>query len=164
MLAIRRPDASVDVAPSCASGSARRLPMTSPMTSASDTRVLLAEDDKDVRDLLCDALRIDEFTVMPVADGTQAIRTFRDHEFDVVLTDLALPGHNGLEVAQACRRQRPTIKVIMLTAWDAHIDDVDVDHGIDLLLPKTLGITVILDALHELRNPVRYRRVSRTMA
>jgi DNA-binding response OmpR family regulator len=141
------------------------MPMTSPMTSVPNTRVLLAEDDKDVRDLLCDVLRIEEFTVMPVTDGTQAIRTFRNHEFDVVLTDLTLPGHNGLQVAQACRRQRPSIKVIMLTACEALIDDVDcVDHGIDLLLPKTLGITVILEALHGLRNPVRHHRVSRAMA
>jgi len=147
------------------SGSCRGLPITRPMPSAPNIRVLVAEDDKDVRDLLCDVLRADGFMVVAVEDGTQAIRAFRRQDFDVVLTDLALPGYNGLQVAQACKRQRPSVKVVMLTAWDLLLDDKQcIHHGVDRLIPKPLGMSTLMEALHDVGKPARYQRVPRTPA
>ena len=135
------------------------------MPSAPNIRVLVAEDDKDVRDLLCDVLRADGFMVVAVEDGTQAIRAFRRQDFDVVLTDLALPGYNGLQVAQACKRQRPSVKVVMLTAWDLLLDDKQcIHHGVDRLIPKPLGMSTLMEALHDVGKPARDQRVPRTPA
>src|SRR3989442_15200814 len=88
-------------------------------------RVLLAEDAKDFRDLVCDELRHRGFAVMPVEDGTLALQAFRNQVFDVVLTDLAMPGYNGLQVAKACKGQRThswNASAIRSSAWETFND------------------------------------------
>src|SRR5882762_1492835 len=132
-------------------------------TSESHVRVLVAEDEKDVRDLLCEVLRDYGFMVTAVEDGTQAIRAFRDQDFDIVLTDLAMPGYSGLQVAKACRRQRPSVKVIMFTAWDLLVDDDQcIHHGVDRLIPKPLRMSAVIDALDEVGSQTRFQRTPRT--
>jgi two-component system capsular synthesis sensor histidine kinase RcsC len=134
-------------------------------TSESNVRVLIAEDEKDVRDLLCEALRGHGFMVMAVEDGAQAIRAFRSQDFDIVLTDMAMPGYDGLQVAKACKRQRPSVKVIMLTAWDLLLDDKEcIHHGVDRLIPKPLEVNTVVEALHQVQNTARFQRSSRTPA
>src|SRR6267143_666874 len=131
-------------------------------TSESHVRVLVAEDEKDVRDLLCEVLRDDGFMVTAVEDGTQAIRAFRDQDFDIVMTDLDLPGYSGLQVAKACRRQRPSVKVVMFTAWDLLVDDDQcIHHGVDRLIPKPLRMSAVLEALHQLGSPAGFQRSPR---
>ncbi len=134
-------------------------------TSESHVRVLVAEDEKDVRDLLCEVLRNYGFMVTAVEDGAQAIRAFRDQDFDIVLTDLAMPGYSGLQVAKACRRQRPSVKVVMFTAWDLLVDDDQcIHHGVDRLIPKPLRMSAVLEALHQLGKPAGFQRSPRTPA
>jgi CheY-like chemotaxis protein len=131
--------------------------------SESPVRVLIAEDEQDVRDLLCDTLRDHGYTVTAVEDGAQAIRAFRDQDFDVVLTDLAMPGYSGLQVAEACRRQRPSVKVVMFTAWDLLLDDDQcIHHGVDRLIPKPLRMSSVLEALRQVGDQPRFQRAPRT--
>ena len=131
--------------------------------SESHVRVLIAEDEGDVRDLLCDTLREHGYAVTAVEDGAQAIRAFRDQDFDIVLTDLAMPGYSGLQVAKACRRQRPSVKVVMFTAWDLLLDDDQcIDHGVDRLIPKPLRMSAVIDALDEVGSQTRFQRTPRT--
>jgi CheY-like chemotaxis protein len=135
------------------------------MPSSSPVRVLLAEDDEDVRAVLCEGLRAKGFMVKAVHDGEQAIRTFRRHDFDIVLTDMAMPGYDGLQVAKACKRQRPAVKVIVLTAWDPLLDDQEcIQHGVDLLLPKPFEVETVAQALHQVQSAPRFQRSSRTSA
>jgi len=126
-------------------------------------RVLLAEDAKDFRDLVCDELRHRGFAVMPVEDGTLALQAFRNQVFDVVLTDLAMPGYNGLQVAKACKGQRTHVKVVLLTAWDLLLDDEDcMDHGVDLVIPKPVQMRALAAALHQVAyNPAPFQRSPR---
>ncbi len=134
-------------------------------TSASNVRVLIAEDEQDLRDLLCEGLRRHGFMVMAVEDGAQAIRAFRSQDFDIVLTDMAMPGYDGLQVAKTCKRQRPSVRVIMLTAWDLLLDDNEcIHHGVDRLIPKPLEVSTVLEALHQVRTPARFQRLPRTPA
>jgi len=96
-------------------------------------------------------------------DGAQAIRAFRAQDFDIVLTDLAMPGYSGLQVAEACRRQRPSVKVVMFTAWHLLLDDDQcVHHGVDRLIPKPLRMSSVLEALHQVGNHPRFQRAPRT--
>jgi len=133
------------------------------MPTSSPVRVLLAEDEKAVRDLLCEGLRGHGFMVKAVDDGEQAIRAFRSQDFDIVVTDMAMPGYDGLQVAKACKRQRPSVKVVVLTAWDPLLDDQEcIEHGVDRLLPKPFEVATVVEALHQVRSASRFQRSSRT--
>src|SRR5262245_42257116 len=96
-------------------------------------------------------------------DGAQAIRAFRAQDFDIVLTDLAMPGYSGLQVAEACRRQRPSVKVVMFTAWDLLLDDDQcIDQGVDRVIPTQLRMRAVIDALDEAGSQTRFQRTPRT--
>ena len=66
-------------------------------------RVLVIDDEIDVREALADMLREHRHEVTLAADGTEGLERFRDAVFDVVLTDLAMPGISGWQVAQAVK-------------------------------------------------------------
>ena len=90
------------------------------------SRVLVVEDEPDIRDLLAFHLERDGFQVTRATTGTEALRQLRAAPPDLVILDLMLPEMNGLEV---CRRLRadPTtagLPVIMLTAKGDEVDRV----------------------------------------
>ena len=116
----------------------------------SNFRVLLAEDARDFRELLRDELRDRGFVVTAVEDGLRAVEAFRWRPFDIVLTDLAMPGLNGLQVAKACKQHKPGVKVIVLTGWDLLLEDEEcIDHGVDMVIAKPVQIHVLAAALHQ---------------
>ncbi len=82
------------------------------------TRILVAEDDDGVRLFLRDALAREHEVVLAL-DGAHALKIIAEcaHSFDVVLTDLRMPGASGLEVLTATRLRFPETPVIVLTAF-----------------------------------------------
>ena len=79
-------------------------------------------------------------------DGVSGLRRFRDGVFDVVLTDKAMPGMNGDQMACAIKQMRPGTPVILLTGFGQFLDKSDLP-GIDVLLSKPVGIQSLRDAL-----------------
>ena len=65
-------------------------------------KVLLVEDENDLRKIIANYLKQANFTVVEAADGEQALSLFADGEYDLVILDLMLPKVNGYEVR--CRR------------------------------------------------------------
>ena len=128
----------------------------------SNWRVLLAEDARDFRELLRDELRDRGFVVTAVEDGLRAVEAFRWRSFDVVFTDLAMPGLNGLQVAKACKQHKPGVKVIVLTGWDLLLEDEEcIDHGVDMVIAKPVQIHVLAAALHQVvQDPSPFQRAT----
>src|SRR5262249_62137060 len=100
------------------------------------------------------------FAVTAVEDGVRAVEAFRWSTFDLVLTDLAMPGLKGLQVAKACKQHRPGVKVVVLTGWDLLLEDAEcVDHGVDMVIAKPVQIHVLTAALRQLiREPEPFQR------
>ena len=90
-------------------------------------RILLVDDEPRVRQLLSYPLERD-FEVVQAFDGEEALRKFREGEFDLVLLDLMLPKKNGLDVCRELR-ERSTVPIIMLTAKAEESDKV---YGLEL--------------------------------
>jgi DNA-binding NtrC family response regulator len=80
-------------------------------------RVLIAEDEEGIRTFLAETLERAGHEVTQVADGAAAIRTAREEPFDVVLTDLRMPGADGMTVVRTLRTEQPDVEVIVLTAF-----------------------------------------------
>jgi DNA-binding response OmpR family regulator len=80
--------------------------------------ILVAEDDRDIADLISHYLKKAGWTTHLVPAGDQALAYVRNHPVDVVILDLMLPGMSGLDVCQALRADQATagVPVIMLTA------------------------------------------------
>jgi DNA-binding NtrC family response regulator len=80
-------------------------------------RVLVVDDDAEMRALLLEELRQEGFDVVEAADGAEAILACRDAEFDVILMDKNMPGPSGLDLLPGFRRSCPRSRIIMMTAF-----------------------------------------------
>lgn len=81
------------------------------------TSVLVVDDDIGMCELLVDDLARRGFHPLSSTRGEDALRTLHTHEVDLVITDLNMPGMNGLELCQDIRQNWPEIPVIILTAF-----------------------------------------------
>ena len=85
------------------------------------------------------------------ADGEEGIALFDVNEYDVVFTDLSMPGLSGWEVVRAIKQRRSDVPVIMVTGWGVGIDQSDVDeYGVDKVLPKPFDIDLVLKLVQDL--------------
>jgi DNA-binding response OmpR family regulator len=100
------------------------------------TRLLIVDDDVNLRHTLGYAFRQEGFEVVTADDGDQALMSFRQSRPDLVILDVMLPGRDGFEVARALRRESD-VPVIMLTARDSELDKVvGLEIGADDYLSK----------------------------
>ena len=80
-------------------------------------KILLVEDEKMTRVALTGTLRKEGHEVTPCPDGHVAMAALDGHDFDLVLTDLNLPGPDGMEILTRVKRDDPEAKVIIMTAY-----------------------------------------------
>ena len=79
-------------------------------------RILVADDEAGLREFLTDALELDEHTVVAAKDGKEAAKFLDERGFDLVLTDLKMPGMDGMQLLRKVRAEQPEIEVIVMTA------------------------------------------------
>jgi DNA-binding response OmpR family regulator len=110
-------------------------------------RILVIDDDRYVRTLLCDLLEAWGYVPEGAADGHEGLRLFGDGGYDAILTDLGMPGITGLDVVASVRDRDAGVPVIMFTAFTGDLED----HG------RRLGFTVLRKPLdiEGLRRAVR---------
>lgn len=90
--------------------------------------VLLAEDDRPIRNALERALTLEGYQVTAVADGIQALAAAHRERPDVILLDVMMPGIDGLQVCQVLRAEQDRTPILMLTA---RVDTADRIAGLD---------------------------------
>jgi DNA-binding response OmpR family regulator len=79
-------------------------------------KILVVDDEKNIRLTLSQALETLGMPVQTAGDGEEALQKLQDSDFSLVLLDLKLPGMDGLEVLRRIRESRPKTRVIMITA------------------------------------------------
>lgn len=85
-------------------------------------RILVIDDDRYVRTLLCDLLEAWGYVPDAAADGREGLTLFERGRYDVVLTDLGMPGITGLEVVESVRDRDTDVTVIMFTAYTGDLE------------------------------------------
>ena len=80
-------------------------------------KVLIIDDDNNLRSIVKDVLKTEGFITLEAADGPDGIKTFKANRPDVVLLDLKMPEMDGLEVMQELGRINPKVPIIMLTGF-----------------------------------------------
>lgn len=81
-----------------------------------DVKILFVEDDDRLRDILLEAAAMEEYESQGVGSAEAAVELLREVPFDVLVTDVTLPGMSGLELLRHCARLRPGILSIVITA------------------------------------------------
>jgi DNA-binding NtrC family response regulator len=82
-----------------------------------DLRILVADDDEITRDVISSLLSKEGYRVFSAYDGFDAIKTLRGEDIDLVITDLRMPGADGIEVLKHAIKSNPDIAVVILTAY-----------------------------------------------
>jgi two-component system response regulator MprA len=123
-------------------------------------RLLVVDDDPDVRESLRDSLEFEGYSVDVAGDGEQALRRLLVPEArpDLAIVDLMMPGVNGLEVCRRLRAGGDPVPVLMLTARDGLGDRVTgLDAGADDYLVKPFALEELLARLRALLKQNRGR-------
>lgn len=79
-------------------------------------RVLVVDDEPEIRQMIREALSRAGYDVTEAADGKAAIEALRKHPFDVVISDILMPEKDGLEVIMYLQRESPMTKCIAMSA------------------------------------------------
>jgi CheY-like chemotaxis protein len=83
--------------------------------------ILIVEDDEGVRQYASEILRDLNYQVIEAKDSAAALRLLdAEKPFDLLLTDVVLPGKNGRELADEVKRRRPDAKIIFMTGYSRH--------------------------------------------
>jgi DNA-binding response OmpR family regulator len=85
------------------------------MTTGEALSVLIVDDDASFREVLVDVAARAGYQVLSCGDGGEALELVRRQSVDLVITDLVMPGPDGLEVLKAVRQHRPEALVIIIT-------------------------------------------------
>jgi diguanylate cyclase (GGDEF)-like protein len=80
-------------------------------------KVLVADDDLSIRTLIDEVLKDDGYDVTTAADGAEAWKKFREGTYEIVLTDIRMPGLDGLQLLRRIREKSPITHVLMLTSY-----------------------------------------------
>jgi DNA-binding NtrC family response regulator len=126
-------------------------------------KLLLVEDDRVVRITVRDALAAHGFEVTECGDGLTALKAIERELFDVVLSDVRMPGLNGLELFDRVRQLQPAAAVVLMTAWAVTEDAVTVMRaGARDYITKPFEIDELLLRLGRVRRDVELRRQRET--
>ena len=110
-------------------------------------KVLIIDDEKDVRDLLADVLLVNGIETEKAASGRDGLEKFDQNEYDIVITDLVMPGVNGNGVARHIRESnRPNTPIIGISGTTWLFDE----NQFDLVFGKPMSIRSIVGAVKEL--------------
>ena len=113
--------------------------------------VLVADDDRAVREALERALQLEGFEVELVPDGDSTLAAVEQRTPDAVVLDVMMPGLDGLDVTRRLRRAGNRVPILLLTARDAVGDRVEgLDAGADDYLPKPFALEELVARLRAL--------------
>jgi DNA-binding response OmpR family regulator len=119
-------------------------------------RILVAEDDPGLRDVIVLGLQDNGYHVDAVERGDDAIDQFKWYEYDVAIIDWRMPGAEGIDVVAWARRHRRPTALLMLTARDAPADRIrGLDTGADDYLVKPFDFGELLARVRALQRRPR---------
>ena len=128
-----------------------------PVSAPTGARVLVIDDEPAVRSILADVLKDAGYTVVQAADGAEGLGRLEKEMFDLVLSDVSMPGLSGWNVAAECRTRFPHCRVGLVTGWGDQLDpEVVVTSGVAFVLAKPFAARdVVRHVTTALQDPVR---------
>jgi len=115
-----------------------------------NANILIIEDEEKVRSTLFDILTSHGHRVSAASQGSEGIELFKHNDFDIVFTDLGMPGISGWQVAQKIKKINPQVPVAVITGWQIQMDESMVrKRGVDVIVDKPFKIEQILNLVQK---------------
>src|SRR6266702_1336369 len=130
---------------------------------AAAPRVLVVEDEPNIRELVCLHLGLEGYACEGLADGRQALERAEHERFDLLVLDVMIPGLDGLSLCRAVRNGRSNrdVPILMLTARREESDKVvGLESGADDYLTKPFGVRELVARARALLRRPRQPRAS----
>lgn len=145
---------------------ARRLDSVAPEpvvnTLERPLRILFVEDDQWTLEILTKGLEEGKHQVMKCRSGSEAIERFKESGADVVITDRAMPGMSGEDLAGAIRQRAPHMPIILLTGFGDIIKSSGASiRNVDLVIPKPVSISELHNGLADVMALMAHRSMGR---
>jgi len=122
-------------------------PARASTSSAGRPRVLVVDDEASIRDLISKTLALAEYDVDLAPDGRTALERLRIIAYDLLITDLKMPGVDGLAVIREARRLKADIPVIIITGFSTEASAIEaVNLGVSGYLTKPFRVPRVLAA------------------
>ncbi len=129
------------------------------MPKTVDNTILLADDEADVRDVMRMSLEDLGYTVICAEDGQQAVDLFKEHSPPIVLTDIKMPGMDGIELLEKIKRMDPETEVIMITGHgDMNFAIKSFRFDATDFITKPIAMEALERALKRARDKITVRR------
>jgi PAS domain S-box-containing protein len=120
------------------------------VTAQGKINVLVIEDEKPVCEVLEEILISEGHNIYTVCDGEQGIDVFRKKKFDLVITDLAMPGMTGWQVAKEIKKIDKNMPVILTTGWELMSSEEESDKkNVDIIVKKPFTVNSLTKAIRE---------------
>lgn len=111
-------------------------------------RILLAEDDDNLRPFLARSLENAGHEVLAFSDGEDALPAMIAGEIDLLVSDLVMPGMNGVELARRAKEKVPDLPVIFITGFSAvAVEAMDTIDGVNKVLSKPFHLNSLVEAV-----------------
>ena len=114
-------------------------------------RILLADDQQEVREMTKLMLDMDEHVVTEAANGREALDLFAPDRFDLVITDYLMPVMKGDELARNIKRLAPSEPILMITGSAAEVGGIQA--SVDAVLNKPFGFEDLRQAVAQILDP-----------
>jgi DNA-binding NtrC family response regulator len=119
------------------------------VTRHGSERLLIVDDDEEMRGLLRKVLEKEGYHVSIAGDGREALAVLARGTFDLVVTDMLMPHDGGLELLETLHRIHPALPVIIVTAFgDWHSYTRALELGAAAFISKPLRMTELIAAVH----------------
>ncbi len=113
-------------------------------------KILVIEDEEKVRSILSDILINGGHEVEATSDGSQGVEMFEQKEFDLVFTDLGMPGMSGWQVAEKIKAINDRVPIALITGWNVELNESEMrEKGVDLIAYKPFEVNQVLKLVQE---------------
>src|SRR4030065_711772 len=114
-------------------------------------RILVVEDDEEMRSFLKDFIEAEGFEIDSASNGSDAFRILVRELFDLVITDIRMPGLTGLDILPGIRRLQPEAPIIVITAFGSEeVHRRALERGATAYLEKPLHFHELKTMIHEI--------------
>jgi GAF domain-containing protein/ActR/RegA family two-component response regulator len=127
-------------------------PAAAPPAAPAGLHCLVVDDEEEVAEVVADILTGAGHTVVVAGSGQAALERLGAERFDLVFTDLAMPGMTGWQVARAVKDRHAEVPVVMMSGFGVEVAPEELrTNGVDLVLAKPLQIRDVFHALESIR-------------
>ncbi len=122
-----------------------------PVKSYKKAKILIIDDNLELSRTISNILVREHHKVAYATDGKEGLENFKKNKYDIVFTDIGMPGMSGWEISKSIKKMRPDTDVVFITGWGTQVDKKKMKAcGSDLILSKPFDKRKILSIINKI--------------